>query len=144
MDITNALANNKEVLQDEDFYYDEEESVDECELFKHNVYEGNEILSIQEEILSLEKFNKEGITLDVIPSLQFIEETLDIEMVIEAENTIVSPLMTGTSKSYICPFCSKIYKAMLHYVKHIYKCDKYISTGKIYKFIELMILDLKV
>ena len=144
MDFTNALANNKEVFQEEDFYYDEEENVDECELFKHNVYEGNEILSIQEEISSLEKFNEEGITLDVIPSPQFIEETLDIEMVIEAENTIVSPLMTGASKSYICPVCSKIYKAELRYVKHIYKCDKYISTSKINKFIELMILDLKV
>ena len=32
------------------FYYDEEESVEEFELFKHNVYEGNEILSMEEEI----------------------------------------------------------------------------------------------
>ena len=144
MDFPNALANNKKVFQDTDFYYDEEESLDEYELFKHNVYEGNEILSIEDKISSLEKFNDEGITLDVISSLQFIEETLDIEMVVEAENTTLLPVMTGTSKSYVLPVCSKIYKAELHYVKHIYKCDKYISTGKISKFIELMILDLKV
>ena len=43
MDFTNTLANNEEDLQDEDFYYDEEGRVEECELFKHNVYEGNEI-----------------------------------------------------------------------------------------------------
>ena len=73
MDFTNTLANNKEALQDKDFYY-EEGSVEECELFKH-VYEVNEILSIEEEI-SLETFNEEGITLDVIPSLRFIDETL--------------------------------------------------------------------
>ena len=45
MDFTNASANNEEDLQDEDFYYDEEDSVEEWELFKHNVDEGNEILS---------------------------------------------------------------------------------------------------
>ena len=55
MDFTNTLANTEEDLQDEDFYYDEEGSV-----FKHNFYKGNEILSIEEEISSLEKFNEEG------------------------------------------------------------------------------------
>ena len=74
MDFTNTLANNEEDLQDEDFYYNEDDSVEECELFKHNVYEGNEILSTEEEISSLEKFNEEGITLDVIPSLRFIDD----------------------------------------------------------------------
>ena len=88
MYFTNALANNKEDLQDEDFYYDEKGSVEKCELFKH-VYKGNEILSIEEEISSLKDLNEVGITLDVIPSLRFIEETLDIEMVVEAENTTV-------------------------------------------------------
>ena len=145
MDFTNTLANNEEDLQDEDFYYDEEDSVEECELFKHNVYEGNEILSIEEEISSLEKFNEEeGITLDVIPSLRFIDETLDIGMVVEAENTTASTVIKGISKSYVCPVCSKIYKAELHYVKHISKCNKSILTGKFSKFIELIKLDLKV
>ena len=88
MYFTNALANNKEDLQDEDFYYDEKDSVEKCELFKH-VYKGNEILSIEEEISSLKDLNEVGITLDVIHSLRFIEETLDIEMVVEAENTTV-------------------------------------------------------
>ena len=110
MDFTNALANNEEDFQDEDFYYDEEDSVGECKLFKHNVYEGNEILSIEEDILSLEKFNEEGITLDVIPSLRFIDETLDIQMVFEAENTTFSPVITGPSKVYVCPVCSKFTK----------------------------------
>ena len=64
------FTNNEEDLQDGDFYYDEEGSVEKCELFKHNVYEGNEILSMEEELSSLEKFNKEGITLDVIPSFR--------------------------------------------------------------------------
>ena len=144
MDSTNALTNNEEDLQDEDFYYDEEGSVEECKLFEHNVYEGNEILSIEEEILSLEKFNEEGMKLDVIPSLQFIDKTLDIEMVVEAENATASPVMKPSSKSHICPVCSKIYKVELHYVKHISKCDKSISTGKFSKFIELIKLDLKV
>ena len=102
MAFTNALPNNEEDLQDEDFYYDEENSVEECELFKHNVYEGNEILSIEEEISSLEKFNEEGITLDAIPSLRFFNETSDIEMVVQAENTTVSPVVKGSSKSYVC------------------------------------------
>ena len=88
MYFTNALANNKEDLQGEDFYYDEKDNVEKCELFKH-VYKGNEILSIEEEISSLKDLNEVGITLDVIPSLRFIEETLDIEMVVEAENTTV-------------------------------------------------------
>ena len=144
MDFTNALANNEEDFQDEDFYYDEEDSVDECELFKHNVYEGKEISSMEEDISSLEMFNEECTTLDVIPSLQFIDEKLDMEMVVEAENTTISPVMTGPTKSYVCPVCSKIYKAELHYVKHISNCDKYISIGKFSKFIELIILDLKV
>ena len=109
MDFTNTLANTEEDLQDEDFYYDEEGSV-----FKHNFYKGNEILSIEEEISSLEKFNEEGITLDVIPSLRFIDETLDIEMVVEAENTTASTVIKRISKSYVCPVCSKIYKAELH------------------------------
>ena len=56
MYFTNALANNKEDLQDEDFYYDEKDSVEKCELFKH-VYKGNEILSIEEEISSLKDLN---------------------------------------------------------------------------------------
>ena len=43
MDFTNAFANNKGDLQDEDLYYDEEESVEGCELFKHNVYEGKKV-----------------------------------------------------------------------------------------------------
>ena len=143
MDFTNALANNEKDFQDEDFYHDEEDSVDKCELFKHNVYEGNEISSMEEDISSLEKFNEEGITLNVIPSFRFIEETLDIEMVADTENTIFSPVITGHSKSYACPVCSKIYKAELHYMKHISKCDKYISTAKFSKLIELTILDLK-
>ena len=46
----------------------------------HNINEGNEILSMEKEILSLEKFNEEGITLNVIPSPRFIDKTLDIEM----------------------------------------------------------------
>lgn len=51
MDFTNALAENEEYLvQVEDFYYDEEDSVEECEFFKHNVYEGNEVLSTEEEL----------------------------------------------------------------------------------------------
>ena len=66
MDFTNALPHNEEDLQDEDFYYDEEDSVEECELFKHNVYKGNEVLSMEEEISLLEKFNEEGITLDTL------------------------------------------------------------------------------
>ena len=41
MDFNNALANNEEELQDGDFYYDEEGIVEECEPFKHNVYDGN-------------------------------------------------------------------------------------------------------
>lgn len=45
---------------------------------------------MQEEISQLEKFNEEGVTLDVIPSIPFIDETLDIEMVVEAENTSLS------------------------------------------------------
>ena len=105
MDFTNALANNEEDLQDEDFYYDEEDSVEECEIFKHNIYDGNEILSMEEEISSLENFNEEVITLDVIPSLRFIDEPFNIEMVFEAENTTVSPVMEGNSKSYVCPVC---------------------------------------
>ena len=68
---------------------------------------------MEEEISSLEKFNEEGITPDIILSLQFNDETLDIEMVVEAENTTVSPVMKGSSKSYVCPVCSKIYKAEL-------------------------------
>ena len=72
------------------FYYDEEDSIEKFELFKHNLYEGNEILSMQEEISQLEKFNEEGVTLDVIPSIPFIDETLDIEMLVEAENTSLS------------------------------------------------------
>ena len=99
MDFTNALAVNKGDFQDEDFYHDEEDSIDECEIFKLNVYEGNEVLSMEEGISSLEKFNEEGITLDAIPFLRFIDETLDIEMVIEAENTTISPVITGPSKS---------------------------------------------
>ena len=74
--------------------------------FKHNVYEGNEILSIKE-ISSLEKFHEEGITLDVIPSPRFIDETLDIEMVAEAENTTASKLIKGISKSYVYPVAQK-------------------------------------
>ena len=58
--------------------------------FKHNVYEGNEILSTEEEISSLKKFKEEGIIFDVIPSLWFIGKTLNIEMVVEAEKTTVS------------------------------------------------------
>ena len=129
MGFTNSLANNEEDLQDEGFYYNEEDSVEECEHFK---------------ILSLEKFNEEGITLNVIPSLRFIGETLDIEMVIEAENTTVSTVIKGISKSYVCPVCSKIYKAELHYVKHSSKCDKSISTSKFSKFIKLIKFDLTV
>ena len=144
MGFTNSLANNEEDLQDEGFYYNEEDSVEECEHFKHNAYERNQILSIKEEILSLEKFNEEGITLNVIPSLRFIGETLDIEMVIEAENTTVSTVIKGISKSYVCPVCSKIYKAELHYVKHSSKCDKSISTSKFSKFIKLIKFDLTV
>ena len=108
MDFTNALAKHEEYLQDEHFYCDEEDSVEECELFKHNVYEGNEISSTKEEILSLEKFNEEGRTHDVIPSLCFTDETLNIEMVVEAENTKVSTVMKGSSKSYVCPVWLKI------------------------------------
>ena len=47
MDFANALANNEEDLQDEDFYYDQEDSAEECELFKHNVYEEKEMRSYQ-------------------------------------------------------------------------------------------------
>ena len=39
--------------------------------------------------------------LDVKLSLRFIDETLDIEMVVEAENTTVSTIMKGSSKSYM-------------------------------------------
>ena len=53
-DYTNVLANNKEGLQDEDFYYDKEDSDEECKLFKHNIYEGNVVLSTDEETLFLE------------------------------------------------------------------------------------------
>ena len=53
-DYTNVLANNKERLQDEDFYDDKEDSDEECELFKHNVYEGNVVLSTDEETSFLE------------------------------------------------------------------------------------------
>ena len=42
---------------------------------------------MEEEISSLEKFNEEGMKLDVIPSVRFIDENLDTEMVVEAENT---------------------------------------------------------
>ena len=147
MGFTNALADNEEDLQDEDFYYDEEDIVEECELFKHgnvfNVYEGNQVLSMEEEISSLEKFNKEGITPDVIPSLRFIDKTLYIEMVVETENITVSPVMKEGSKSYECPISLKIYKTVLHYVKHISEFDKSIATGKSSKFIELIQLNLK-
>ena len=68
--------------------------------------------------------------LDVKLCLQFIDETLDIEMVVEAENTAVSTIMKGSIKSHVCSVCSKIYKAELHYVKHISMCDKSISTDK--------------
>ena len=44
---------------------------------------------MDEEISSMEKFNEEGITPDVMPSLRFIDETLDIEVVVEAANTTV-------------------------------------------------------
>ena len=60
---------------------------------------------MEEEISSLEKFNEKGITLDVMPSLRFIDETLDIEVVVQAEDTTVSPVMKGSSKSYVCPVC---------------------------------------
>ena len=46
----------------------------------YNINEGNEILLMEKEILPLEKFNEEGITLNVIPSPRFIDKTLDIEM----------------------------------------------------------------
>ena len=112
--------------------------------FKHNVYEGNEILSTEEEISSLKKFKEEGIIFDVIPSLWFIGKTLNIEMVVEAENTSLnSTVIKGISKSYVWPVCSKLYKTQLHYVKHISKCEKSISTGKFSKFIELIKIDLK-
>ena len=105
MDFANALTNKEEGLQDEYFFYDEEGSVEKCDLFKHNVYKGNKILSMDKEISSLEKFNKEVITLDVIPSLRVIDE-LDMEMVVEAENTTVSPVMKESSKFYVCPVCN--------------------------------------
>ena len=41
--ITKNALYNKEDLQDENFYYDEEDSAEKYEIFKHNVYEGNEI-----------------------------------------------------------------------------------------------------
>ena len=41
MGFANSLANNEEDLQDEGFYYNEEDSVEECEHFKHNAYERN-------------------------------------------------------------------------------------------------------
>ena len=103
MNFINALANNEEDLQDERFHYDDENSVEECELFKHTVYEGNKILLMEEEISSLGKFNEECITLDVISSLWFIDEILVIEMVVESENTAVSSGMKGSSKSNACP-----------------------------------------
>ena len=54
--------------------------------------------------------------LDVIPALRFLDETLDIEMVVEAENTTASTVINGiSSKSYVFPVCSKIYKAELHF-----------------------------
>ena len=59
---------NEKDLHDEDFYYDEEDSVEECEHFKLNFYKGNEILSMKEEV-SLEKFNEEGIMLGILPLL---------------------------------------------------------------------------
>ena len=58
---------------------------------------------MQEEIPSLEKFNEEGIALDVILPLRFIDETLDIEMVVEAENTTVSLVMKRNSKIICMP-----------------------------------------
>ena len=69
MDFTNAFANNKGDLQDEDLYYDEEESVEGREFFKHNVYEGKKVSWMEEEMSPSEKFEKVVVTLDVIPSL---------------------------------------------------------------------------
>ena len=43
----------------------------------------------------MEKFNEEGITLDIITSLRFIDQTLDLEMVVEAENTTASTRLKG-------------------------------------------------
>ena len=53
------------------------------------------------EISSLEKFHEGAIALDVKPSLRFIEKTLDIVMVVEAENITVSTVMKGSSKTYM-------------------------------------------
>lgn len=92
----------------------------------------------------MEKFNEEGITVDVIPSLRFIDKAWDIEIVVEAENNTASPVMKGNSQSYVCPVCSKIDKTELHYVKHISKCHKSISAGESIKFTESIQLCLKI
>ena len=65
-------------------------------------------------------------------------------MEVEVEKTAVSPVKKGSSKPYVCPLYSNIYKAELHYVKHISKWEKSISTDTSNKFIELIQLDLEI
>ena len=86
MDFTNALANDEEDLQDEDFYHDGEDSVEQWELLEQRLRRKWDFINWGE-ISSLEKFNEEGITLCVIPSIRFIDKTFFIETVVEAENT---------------------------------------------------------
>lgn len=92
------------------------------QLFKH-VYEGNEILSTNEELSSMKKLTEKGVMLDIIPSLKFFDEMFNIEKVVEAKNT--SLISDEREEQTLCmPCLLKIYKTELHYVKHIYKCNK--------------------
>ena len=78
------------------------------QLFKH-VYEGNEILSTNEELSSMKKLTEKGVMLDIIPSLKFFDEMFNIEKVVEAKNTsLISD--EREDKLYVCPVCSKFTK----------------------------------
>lgn len=97
------------------------------QLFKH-VYEGNEILSTNEELSPMKKLTEKGVMLDIIPSLKFFDEMFNIEKVVEAKNTVMKGkglISDEREEQTLCmPCLLKIYKTELHYVKHIYKCNK--------------------
>ena len=94
-----------------------------CQLFKHNVYEGNEVLSMNKELSSMRKLTEKGVMLDIIPSLKCFDEMFNIEKVAEAKNT--SLISDEREQQTLCmPCLLKIYKTELHYMKHIYECSK--------------------
>lgn len=80
------------------------------QLFKH-VYEGNEILSTNEELSSMKKLTEKGVMLDIIPSLKFFDEMFNIEKVVEAKNT--SLISDEREEQTLCmPCLLKIYKTV--------------------------------